>query len=112
MNNNTSIWKQEKKDTQDDSLFLEVESFFDNIQNSEYLEYRDGQRNMAYSVVDAIKSKSVLLIEAGVGIGKSYAYLIPIIQSIKDNDDFEGAIIATSTIALQEQLVPRCRSRW
>lgn len=105
MNNNTSIWKQEKKNTQDDSLFLEVESFFDNIQNSEYLEYRDGQRNMAYSVVDAIKSKSVLLIEAGVGIGKSYAYLIPIIQSIKDNDDFEGAIIATSTIALQEQLV-------
>ena len=31
MNNNTSIWKQEKKNTQDDSLFLEVESFFDNI---------------------------------------------------------------------------------
>lgn len=27
MNNNTSIWKQEKKNTQDDSLFLEVESF-------------------------------------------------------------------------------------
>ena len=34
MNNNTSIWKQEKKNTQDDSLFLEVESFFDNIQNT------------------------------------------------------------------------------
>ena len=31
MNNNTSIWKQEKKNTQDDSLFLEDESFFFNI---------------------------------------------------------------------------------
>ena len=36
MNNNTSIWKQEKKNTQDDSLFLEVESFFDNIRISPF----------------------------------------------------------------------------
>lgn len=100
----TSIWKEDKN-TNNDDLFLEIESFFDHIEDCGHLQYRDGQRSMAYSVVDAIKNKQILLIEAGVGIGKSYAYLIPIIQSIKDSEKFEGAIIATSTIALQEQLM-------
>ena len=98
-----SIWKKESKI--DESLFLDVQDFFDHIQDSEYLQYRDGQRNMAYSVVDAINNKQILLIEAGVGIGKSYAYLIPLIQSIKNDEKFEGFVIATSTIALQEQLM-------
>lgn len=103
-----SIWKDEsnKNDTeQDNRLFLEIEEFFNHIQDSKHLQYRDGQRSMAYSVVDTIKDKQILLIEAGVGIGKSYAYLIPLIQSIKDDDKFKGFIIATSTIALQEQLI-------
>lgn len=102
----SSIWKKDKVNVeQDDKLFLEIEEFFNNIQESQYLEYRDGQRSMAYSVVDTIKDKQILLIEAGVGIGKSYAYLIPLIQKLKDDETFEGFIIATSTIALQEQLI-------
>lgn len=100
----TSIWKQDNLEN-DDRLFLEIQDFFDHIQDSEYLQYRDGQRSMAYSVVDTIKNKQILLIEAGVGIGKSYAYLIPLMQSIKDDEKFKGFIIATSTIALQEQLI-------
>ena len=100
-----SIWKSENVDVNNDDLFLEIEEFFNNIQNSKVLQYRDGQRSMAYSVVDTIKDKNVLLIEAGVGIGKSYAYLIPLIKSIKNDQKFEGFIVATSTIALQEQLV-------
>lgn len=100
-----SIWKDDKKVDTNEDLFLKVQDFFDRIEESKYLQYRDGQRNMAYSVVDAIENKQILLIEAGVGIGKSYAYLIPLIQSIKNNEQFEGVIIATSTIALQEQLM-------
>ena len=100
-----SIWKDDKRVDANEDLFLKVQNFFDHIQDSQYLQYRDGQRNMAYSVVDAIENKQILLIEAGVGIGKSYAYLIPLIQQIKDNEKFEGVIIATSTIALQEQLM-------
>lgn len=100
-----SIWKDNKRLDTNEDLFLKVQDFFDHIQDSQYLQYRDGQRNMAYSVVDAIENKQILLIEAGVGIGKSYAYLIPLIQQIKDNRKFEGVIIATSTIALQEQLM-------
>lgn len=100
-----SFWKDENVKVNDDSLFLEIEEFFNNIQDSKVLQYRDGQRSMAYSVVDTIKDKNILLIEAGVGIGKSYAYLIPLIKSIQDDEKFEGFIVATSTIALQEQLV-------
>ncbi len=98
----SSIWKE---NFNNDQLFLEIQSFFDHIKDSQYLQYRDNQRSMAYSVVDAIENKQILLIEAGVGIGKSYAYLIPLLQSIKDDEKFAGCIIATSTIALQEQLV-------
>lgn len=102
----SSIWKDNKINLdQNDNLFLEVEEFFNNIQGSSHLQYRDGQRSMAYSVADTINDKQILLIEAGVGIGKSYAYLIPLIQSIKDSEKFAGFIIATSTIALQEQLI-------
>lgn len=102
----SSIWESKKKDIiDDDQLFLEMEDFFNHIQDSKHLQYRDGQRSMAYSVADTIKDKQILLIEAGVGIGKSYAYLIPLIQSIKDSEKFGGFIIATSTINLQEQLI-------
>ncbi len=99
------IWKKEELIEVSDDLFFKVDAFFNEIQNSKFLEYRDGQRSMAYSIIDTIKDRQILLIEAGVGIGKSYAYLIPLIQSIKDDPTFQGFIIATSTIALQEQLL-------
>lgn len=74
----SDIWKKEELEIEDNNrLFLEVDEFFNHIQDSKYWEYRDGQRNMAYSIVDAIQDKEILLIEAGVGIRKSYAYLIP-----------------------------------
>ncbi len=100
----SSIWDNNSKDS-DRELFFQVDDFFNNIEKSKYLQYRDGQRSMAYSVLDTIRDKQVLLIEAGVGIGKSYAYLIPLILSIKNDPKFKGFVIATSTIALQEQLI-------
>lgn len=100
----SSIWDNKSKFS-DRELFFQVDDFFNNIEKSKYLQYRDGQRSMAYSVLDTIRDKQVLLIEAGVGIGKSYAYLIPLILSIKNDPKFKGFVIATSTIALQEQLI-------
>ncbi len=44
-----------------------------------------------------------LLVEAGTGVGKSFAYLIPICEYISQNPD-KKAVIATNTISLQEQL--------
>lgn len=65
-------------------------------------EMRDGQMEMANDICKAITKKRPLAVEAEVGIGKSFAYLVPaLIQYFRER---RQVIIATSTIALQEQL--------
>ncbi len=58
---------------------------------------------MAEAVARAMAAKSHLLVEAGTGVGKSYAYLVPAITRILAEN--EVVVVATNTIALQEQLV-------
>lgn len=66
-------------------------------------EYRFEQFQMAKKVAAALKDSHKLILEAGTGIGKSIAYLIPaLIHSIRTNSK---VIISTNTINLQEQLV-------
>ena len=62
---------------------------------------RDGQLKMARAISDAIESGDHLLVQAGTGTGKSLAYLVPALVSGK------RALVATSTLALQRQLVER-----
>lgn len=84
-----------------EKLYNYIEDYFENCEKYG-LQVRDGQYQMALSTFDAIESYQHLIIEAGVGIGKSYAYLIPLLyyHSLAD----VSFIISTSTIALQEQL--------
>lgn len=66
-------------------------------------EVRDGQQQMLYNIQEAYEKEQTFLIEAGTGTGKSLAYLIPaILWAIKNK---EPTVIATHTIALQEQLM-------
>jgi len=66
-------------------------------------ELRTGQVQMAHNVLDAFNHGDHLLIEAGTGIGKSLAYLAPAaLWSVANN---RRVVIATNTIALQDQLV-------
>ena len=97
-----SIWKEESKF--DYKLYQEIDSFFENLRGKKNVEYREGQATMALDVLDALKNREILLIEAGVGIGKSWGYLIPLLYASKNKDNFKGFIISTSSIALQEQL--------
>lgn len=101
------IWKKEKVETKNSypNLFDQVDQFFESLHGAKGLEYREGQHTMALDIVDALKEQQVLVIEAGVGIGKSYAYLIPLFLAMKENPQFKGFIVATSTISLQEQLL-------
>lgn len=70
----------------------------------EGFESRAEQVRMAESVASAMAAKSHLLVEAGTGVGKSYAYLVPaMLRALKG----ERVVIATNTIALQEQLVEK-----
>ena len=78
-----------------------VSRFFDEAERNG-LERRLGQVEMSQEIAQAIMNKSSLIVEAEVGIGKSIAYLVPIVQQFFR--DHRQVVIATSTIALQEQL--------
>lgn len=66
-------------------------------------ECRSGQVEMAKLVAHAYNEGGIVLVEAGTGIGKSFAYLAPAILSALEDPDCT-TIIATSTIPLQQQL--------
>jgi ATP-dependent DNA helicase DinG len=66
-------------------------------------EDRPSQRDMAAWIADAYNDGGVLLLEAGTGVGKSFAYLVPALAWAKRNA--ERTVVSTNTINLQEQLV-------
>ncbi len=68
-------------------------------------EPREQQLRMARRVEAAMEGKETLLVEAGTGVGKSFAYLVPAIQRCLGRG--ETVVVATNTIALQEQLMER-----
>lgn len=57
---------------------------------------------MSFEIVDALIHDQHFAVEAGVGIGKSFGYLVPVLLYNKKMK--KPVIVATSTIALQEQL--------
>ena len=65
--------------------------------------YRPEQQQMAYEVASALEESRVLSVEAGTGVGKSLAYLIPAVKFAIESG--RKAIISTHTINLQEQLM-------
>ena len=66
-------------------------------------EYREGQLLMAEVVRESYERNAIAAIEAGTGIGKSFAYLaVALYHAIQDPD--QKTVIATSTINLQKQL--------
>ncbi|MCX5633802.1 MAG: DEAD/DEAH box helicase [Phycisphaerae bacterium] len=66
-------------------------------------EDRPQQRQMAKAVQNALKERFHLAVEAGTGVGKSFAYLIPAIEAAKQQKC--RILISTYTITLQEQLI-------
>jgi ATP-dependent DNA helicase DinG len=68
-------------------------------------EDRPSQRDMAAHIADAYNDGGVVLLEAGTGVGKSFAYLVPALRWAQANG--ERTVVSTNTINLQEQLVSR-----
>ncbi|MFW6180264.1 MAG: helicase C-terminal domain-containing protein [Spirochaetota bacterium] len=66
-------------------------------------EDREGQREMIGLVCEAFNRPSAVLVEAGTGIGKSLAYLLPAVHWALQNH--EKVVVSTNTINLQEQLL-------
>ncbi|MBM4024274.1 MAG: DEAD/DEAH box helicase [Planctomycetes bacterium] len=65
-------------------------------------EARPQQIRMACAIETAFAQGRHLAVEAGTGVGKSFAYLIPVIRRICETG--QKAVISTFTITLQEQL--------
>ncbi len=63
-------------------------------------EHREGQTGMADLVEDILETGGALMVEAGTGIGKSYAYLLPVLL----RESKERVVISTATKNLQDQL--------
>lgn len=66
-------------------------------------EYRPEQQQMAVAVARALEEERHFVVEAGTGVGKSLAYLVPSILFALEQK--KKAIISTHTINLQEQLL-------
>ena len=80
---------------------LGKDGLFDN--NLENYEIRQQQIDLANNISNCLDNDLNLIAEAPTGTGKSYAYLIPSILKAKATDS--KIVIATSNIALQEQLI-------
>lgn len=66
-----------------------------------YFKPRTGQTQMAQAVARCIEQGTTLVVEAGTGVGKTYAYLVPALLS------GERVVLSTATKALQDQLFGR-----
>jgi ATP-dependent DNA helicase DinG len=87
-------------------LVAQVEAIFSAtglLSRAKNFEYRPQQQQMAVAVAQALEQGNNLIVEAGTGVGKSLAYLIPSILFAVANK--KKAVISTHTINLQEQLI-------
>jgi ATP-dependent DNA helicase DinG len=76
-------------------------------------ELRPQQQEMAVATAEALAAGEHLAVEAGTGIGKTFAYLLPAIEQVAclragaAHDRPRRVVVSTHTIALQEQLIQK-----
>jgi ATP-dependent DNA helicase DinG len=73
------------------------------LSKAKNFEFRPQQQDMAAAVARALEEDRHLVVEAGTGVGKSLAYLVPAILFALEQH--KKGIISTHTINLQEQLL-------
>ncbi|MEY2537522.1 MAG: ATP-dependent helicase DinG [Verrucomicrobiota bacterium] len=75
------------------------------LSKAKNFEFRPQQQAMAVAVAQALEEERHLVVEAGTGVGKSLAYLVPAVLFALEQK--RKAIISTHTINLQEQLLDK-----
>src|SRR6266513_4929855 len=94
------------RDSIDSDFMKTTESFFSAnglLAKAKNFERRPPQQQMAAAVARALEEERHLVVEAGTGVGKSLAYLVPAVLFALGRK--RKAIISTHTINLQEQLL-------
>src|SRR5271165_5295876 len=90
------------------NLVKQVEEIFSPsglLSRAKNFEFRPEQQEMAVAVARALQNREHLAVEAGTGVGKSLAYLVPAILFAVAQK--KKAIVSTHTINLQEQLTEK-----
>lgn len=72
---------------------------------NEHFEERQSQIELLKNIAESFNKNRIGVFEAGTGVGKSYAYLIPSIMWSLENK--ERVVISTGTINLQQQLIEK-----
>jgi len=96
------------KDTLGSQFVERVHAFFSEngpLSKARNFEFRPQQQEMAARVAQALEEERHLVVEAGTGVGKSLAYLVPAILFALERH--KKAIVSTHTINLQEQLLDK-----
>ena len=71
----------------------------------EYYETRESQVEMLENIAESFNNENIMIAEAGTGVGKSIAYLLPSFQWAINNE--ERVVVSTNTINLQHQLLEK-----
>lgn len=66
-------------------------------------EYREGQLTMAEAVLNSLTYQKPLAVQAGTGLGKTFAYLVPALMYAIEQD--KRIVVSTATLQLQNQLI-------
>src|SRR5205809_4057205 len=94
------------KNSLDSELVAGVRKFFSKdgpLSKAKNFEFRPEQQEMAARTAQALEEEQHLIVEAGTGVGKSLAYLVPSVLFALERH--KKAIVSTHTINLQEQLL-------
>ena len=86
--------------------YAEVERIFRVILPESGLTVREEQITLCHSMLDSLLHNTISLCDAGVGIGKTYAYLVACILARKYSIQLSRPlVISTSSVALQEAIL-------
>lgn len=91
----------------------EVEQIFRELLPEAGLHVREEQIRLCHEMLDALMKNEITLCDAGVGIGKTYAYLTAcilmrkysVLHSGYSGCDRRSVVVSTSSIALQEAII-------
>lgn len=80
-----------------------IDLIWDMVEQFPQIRERDNQTYMSWKIAESIGKHNHLMVEAAVGIGKTYAYLIPAFLHLSDRST-STVLISTDTLLLQDQL--------
>lgn len=85
----------------------QAETIFRNIFPRQGMTVRKGQIQLCHTMLDALYNKEVALCDAGVGLGKTYAYLVAAILWMRQRalPLRQPLVISTASVALQDAIL-------